>query len=379
MRTFRALLCLAILAPLHACAEAEAENTHPKKFGLPIEGLNATQLAQFERGKSKFSRLFTPQTGLGPLFNDNSCRACHGLGSSGGPSERTVRLAGAMINGGPSLLEDKGGPMIQDFSVYGTKIEQVPKETTALATRMSPNVWGVGLVEAVPEKDIVAQMAPNDEKFKLGIRGIANWEDGKLGRFGMKAQKKDMKVFTEQAYDWELGVTTQDRGVEQYPNEKPHKIKKAELSQDELMDVVFYQRYLDAPPRGPINAQVRHGEQLFTANGCALCHNPELTTGPNEIGIPVGVKVHPYSDYLLHVMDEDLADQMVQGASTGQMWRTAPLWGLRVKKKYMHDGRANDLDDAIVMHGGEAEKVRDQYKALNPSEKEAIQAFLASL
>ena len=78
-------------------------------------------------------------------------------------------------------------------------------------------------------------------------------------------------------------------------------------------------------------------------------------------------------------MDEDLADQMVQGASTGQMWRTAPLWGLRVKKKYMHDGRANDLDDAIVMHGGEAEKVRDQYKALNPSEKDAVRAFLTSL
>jgi CxxC motif-containing protein (DUF1111 family) len=237
----------------------------------------------------------------------------------------------------------------------------------------------VGLVEAVPEKDIVAQMAPNEEKFKLGIRGIANWEDGKLGRFGMKAQKKDMKVFTEQAYDWEMGITTPDRGLEQVPNAQPRKVKRAELSQDELLDVVFYQRYLDAPPRGPITAEVRHGEQVFTTNGCALCHNPELTTGPNTIGIPTGVKIHPYSDYLLHVMDEDLADQMVQGASTGQMWRTQPLWGLRTKKKFMHDGRATDLDDAILMHGGEAEKVRDRYKALSPSEKDAMRAFLTSL
>jgi CxxC motif-containing protein (DUF1111 family) len=78
-------------------------------------------------------------------------------------------------------------------------------------------------------------------------------------------------------------------------------------------------------------------------------------------------------------MDEDLADQMVQGASTGQMWRTQPLWGLRTKKNFMHDGRATDLDDAILMHGGEAEKVRDRYKALSPSEKDAMRAFLTSL
>ncbi|MDB5097996.1 MAG: putative thiol oxidoreductase with 2 cytochrome c heme-binding site [Cyanobacteria bacterium RYN_339] len=379
MRTIRILLCLATVLPLAACAEAIAENAHPRKFGLPIDGLSPAQLAQFERGRSKFSRLFTPQTGLGPLYNDNSCRACHGLGASGGPSERVVHLAGAMVNGGPSLLESKGGPMIQDFAVFGTKVEQVPQETTALATRMSPQVWGLGLVEAVAEKDIVSQMAPNDEKFKLGIRGIANWEEGKLGRFGMKAQKKDLKVFTEQAYDWELGITTPDRGTEPFPNQSPHKVAKAELSQDELLDVTFYQRYLDAPPRGPITAEARHGEQLFTANGCALCHSTELTTSPNEIGIPVGVKLHPYSDFLLHVMDEDLADQMVQGASTGQMWRTQPLWGLRVRTKFMHDGRANDLDDAIVMHGGEAEKVRDRYKALSPPEKDAMRSFLKSL
>jgi CxxC motif-containing protein (DUF1111 family) len=376
-RPWHLLFAAALILP--SCANAQAENTHPRKFATPIEGLTPPQLAQFERGKSKFSRQFTPRTGLGPLFNDNSCRACHGQGGSGGPSERTVRLAGAMINGGPSLLEDQGGPAIQDFAVQGTMVEQVPKLATALGVRISPPIWGSGLVEAVSEHDLLAQMGPSKEKFDLGIRGIANWQEGKIGRFGWKAQKPDMKQFTEQAYDWEMGISTPDRGLEQVCNRAPRKVTKCDISQDELLDVVFYQRYLDAPPRGVITNEVKHGEDVFKGTGCVYCHNPELTTSANAIGIPVGRSLHPYSDFLLHVMDEDLADQMVQDAATGQMWRTAPLWGLRTRKKFMHDGRATDLDDAIVMHGGEAEKVRMKYVSLVPEEKEAIKTFLSSL
>lgn len=367
---------------LGGCAAAEAKRPksgYAEKFGGPVPGLSAAQLAQFKRGKSKFARLYTPQTGLGPLFNDNSCRVCHFEGASGGHSERTVTLAGAMLNGGPSLLEHVGGPMIQDRAVTGYDIERVPKEATSLSHRMSPPVWGMGLMEAVPEQALLAQMAPSDEKFALGIRGIANWEKGKIGRFGFKAQKATMKTFSEQAFSWELGISTPGRPEDPLPNKAPGQAKHPDISEEELLDVAFYQRYLGAPPRGPITREVEAGEKVFKGAGCVHCHTPTHTTGKNDIGIPEGLEVAVYSDMLLHVMDEDLADQMVQGASTGQMWRTTPLWGLRLRKKYLHDGRATDLDEAIQLHGGEATKVVQNYVALEEREKTSLRAFLNSL
>lgn len=378
----RALSLVLAAALLGGCAAAEAKrgkSGYADKFGGPVPGLSAMQLAQFKRGKSKFARHFTPQTGLGPLFNDNSCRVCHNEGASGGHSERTVTLAGAMLNGGPSLLEHVGGPMIQDRAVTGYDIERVPKEATSLSHRISPPVWGVGLLEAVPEQALLAQMAPNDEKFALGIRGIANWEKGKIGRFGMKAQKSTMKAFTEQAFSWELGISTPGKPEDPLPNKAPGKPKVPDISNEELLDVAFYQRFLGAPPRGPITREVEAGDKIFKGVGCAHCHTPTHTTGANDIGIPEGLEVAAYSDLLLHVMDEDLADQMVQGASTGQMWRTSPLWGLRLRKKYLHDGRATDLDEAIQLHGGEATKVVQRYTALSDADKTCLRAFLNSL
>jgi CxxC motif-containing protein (DUF1111 family) len=385
MKTLRWLGALAILtagcAPTEAVRVANAPGLSDAeaRLGAPIAGLNADQLEQFERGQAKFSRLFNPQTGLGPLFNDNNCRACHGGMASGGPSERDVLLVGANLNGGPSLLTHVGGPMIQAFATMGTAKVQVPVEATSVSRRISPQCWGMGLLEAVPEEDVMAQMVPNEEKLALGIRGIANWEEGKLGRFGMKAQKRDMKVFTEQAFDWELGISTPDRGTEQVSNAEVVKVKQAEISNEELMDVVNYQRYLDGPGRGPVTAAVDFGAVQFNKLGCVHCHSPSLATGPNEIGIPEGRTVPAYTDLLVHLMDETMADHMVQGQATGQMWRTSPLWGLRFRKKYMHDGRATTLHDAIQLHGGEAQKVRDRYLALSLDERRVLQAFLDSL
>lgn len=381
-RTRKLVSVFMAAALLGGCAAAEAKRGkqgYAEKLGGPLPDLSASQLAQFKRGKAKFSRHFTPQTGLGPVFNDNSCRVCHFEGGSGGHSDRMVTLAGAMLNGGPSLLEHVGGPMIQDHSVTGYEIERMPKEATSVSHRISPMVWGVGLSEAIPEQALLAQMAPNDAKFQLGIRGIANWEKGQIGRFGVKAQKASMKSFTEQAFSWELGISTPGKPEEPQPNGQPKPVKNPDMSNEELMDVVFYQRYLGAPPRGPITSEVELGEKAFRGVGCNHCHTPTHTTGKNELGIAEGIEVHSYTDYLLHHMDEDLADQMVQGASTGQMWRTPPLWGLRLRKRYMHDGRTTDLEEAITLHGGEAAKVSDQYVALPEREKAALRSFLNSL
>ena len=195
-----------------------------------------------------------------------------------------------MVNGGPNLLEKWGGPVIQDFAVAGTKVEQVPQVATAVGVRISPPIWGDGLLEVVAEKDILAQMAPSKQKFDLGIRGIANWQDGKIGRFGWKGQKPDLKIFTEQAYDWEMGISTPDRPMEQVPNAAPRKTKHPDISKDEELDVVFYQRYLDAPPRGPSSAESQHGEQVFKDTGCVYCHIHERSsTGgfANERSSPI--------------------------------------------------------------------------------------------
>lgn len=373
---------LLTVAVLGGCATAEAKRGkqgYAERLGGPLPDLSAGQLAQFKRGKAKFSRHFTPQTGLGPVFNDNSCRVCHFDGGSGGHSERTVTLAGAMLNGGPSLLEHVGGPMIQDRAVMGYNIERMPKEATSVSHRISPNVWGSGLTEAIPEQALLSQMAPNESKFALGIRGIANWDKGAIGRFGMKAQKSSMKAFTEQAFSWELGISSPGKPEEPQPNGAPKVVKAPDISNEEVMDVVFYQRYLGAPPRGPITTEVERGEKAFRGVGCNHCHTPTHSTGKNELGIAEGIEVNSYTDYLLHHMDEDLADQMVQGASTGQMWRTPPLWGLRLRKRYLHDGRSTDLDETITLHGGEATKVSDAYVALPDRDKQALRAFLNSL
>ena len=240
-------------------------------------------------------------------------------------------------------------------------------------------IYTRGLVEAVPEQALLGQMAPNDDKFRLGVRGIANWEKGQIGRFGMKSQKATLKTFTEQAFSWELGISSRGKPEDPMPNAPPKKPKTPDISEEELLDVVFYQRYLGAPPRGPITREVENGERLFKGVGCAHCHTPSHVTGPNELGIPEGMDVPAYSDFLLHVMDEDLADQMVQGASTGQMWRTSPLWGLRLRRRYLHDGRTTDLGEAITLHGGEAGKVVEQYAGLSSQDKEQLKAFLNSL
>jgi len=284
-----------------------------------------------------------------------------------------------MYKGGPSLLEYVGGPMIQERALTGTELERVPREATSLSQRISPPVWGSGLVEAIPAAAILAQMRPNPTRQALGIRGIANWEKGLIGRFGMKAQKATMQTMTSQAFSWQMGIATPNQPEEPLPNAAPRRVVGGEISQDAVDDVVTYQRYLGAPPRGEINAQVLAGERDFARVGCVHCHNPTLNTGPNDFGVPAGIAVPAYSDFLLHLMDESLADYMQQGAATGQMWRTAPLWGLRLRERYLHDGRATTLHDAITLHGGEAQVVVKAYEDLSAREKEALVAFLNSL
>ena len=148
----------------------------------------------------------------------------------------------------------------------------------------------------------------------------------------------------------------------------------------------MYVRLLRPPDRGRQTVEVLRGEELFGRIGCASCHVPAMRTGPGPIPGLSAVDVHLYSDLLLHDMGADLADYRPDGDATGREWRTAPLWGTRLvadfldgEEFYLHDGRARSLDEAIRLHGGEAEAARGRYEALDPDAREAVVAFVRSL
>jgi len=159
-----------------------------------------------------------------------------------------------------------------------------------------------------------------------------------------------------------------------------------EIPASTVLATVMYVRLLAPPNRGKETATVRQGESLFGQIGCESCHTPTMRTGPNQIEQLANVDAAIYSDLLLHDMGPGLADNRPDGDADGREWRTAPLWGLRLvaeflggKPFYMHDGRTSDLDEAVRMHGGEAENSAVRYAGLASAEQAAVVAFLNSL
>ena len=152
------------------------------------------------------------------------------------------------------------------------------------------------------------------------------------------------------------------------------------------MDIVIFMRLLSPPPRGAITEEVKKGDTLFSRIGCASCHIPTMQTGPSPISALNKVNVNIYSDFLLHDMGEELADNRPDGDATGREWRTAPLWGTRLIAEFLggtpfflHDGRATTLEGAIRAHGGEAQKAKETFLNLSETNRQAVIAFLNSL
>lgn len=376
-------------------------------FVRPLPGLDHARLERFEHGRRLFEKNFSPSEGLGPLFNATSCKACHGLPAAGGGSLRTVTLVAGDVRGANVPLKEKGGPMIQADAIEGVPQERLPAEACALSVRLSSPTFGMGLIEAVPAEAITAQLAPDPRKEALGIHGLANWEFDQIGRFGWKAQKGDMIEFSQQACQFELGLSTSGRPQEHFPNLPPQALaspsaygapeapwvkaffdrKRAsgkppaapDLDKAELEALAAFQRYQAPPAPLPRDARAEAGARLFEAQGCALCHAPGFTTGPNDAGVPEGLPVPLYSDLLVHDMGPASSDGLVMGLAKGSYWRTPPLWGLRFREKLMHDGRAESFGEAIAQHGGEGAGVAAGYAALSVEEKAAIAAFLKTL
>ena len=380
----------------------------------------------------------TARDGLGPLFNARSCAGCHFKDGRGRPPETDGELTTGFLvrlsvpDANDLFVPDSSyGDQIQDQAIMGLSPEATirleyaeipftfPDGTTASLrqpslhfehllhgdlpadTRFSPRVAsqmiGLGLLEAVPEETILALADPDDAD-NDGISGRPNWvwdaatNEMALGRFGWKANQPSLAQQTAAAFLGDMGITTP-----LFPAENCRAGDVAcetavtggtpEIEADDFRKVVLYVQTLAVPARRDwTEPQMLAGKVLFTEIGCAACHTPLLETG-SEAALPALAQqtIRPYTDMLLHDMGEGLADGRPDFTASGSEWRTPPLWGIGLIEtvnghtNLLHDGRARNLEEAILWHGGEAETSRDAYTKLTPAEREALLRFLGSL
>jgi len=283
-----------------------------------------------------------------------------------------------------------------------------------LTFRIPTPTFGAGLIEAITDDTILNSFAATKAaRIQVGITGHPNrnGNDGTINRFGWKAQNKSLLVFSGEAYAVEQGVTN-----ELFPNERDTEVTPmpkscyfngvsedhtevellaqpntafAEVSND-IVKLSLFMRYL-APPAPQCNsfqgsncsADIRRGRAVFEQTGCALCHTPALAVGPSPIAAVTNQRTAQlFSDLLVHRMGAGLADGITQGQAGDDEFRTAPLWGLGQRVFFLHDGRTNNLEEAIKLHasvGSEANQVIGHYHSLPRNDKQALIEFLKSL
>lgn len=362
--------------------------------GAPLPGLRPQELARFTAGKALFDKIFTPADGLGPLFNENQCSACHTDPASGGTGEQRVIKATRVVPPATcDVLEGGRGLNVRQqatavLKALGVERETVPPQATEHGRFAPPFLFGLGLVEAIPEADILTRADPDDRN-RDGISGRAGRTlKGALGRFGRKGDFATIMDFVGSALRLEMGVTSPLEPTEQGLNGGPLPAG-VDPAPDPEVDLETVQRLADfvhflAPlPEAPVAADARRdsiirGARLFTSLGCPSCHVPSMTTGKSPIPALDRKTIYLYSDLLLHDMGRDLADVCGAGAQPGEL-RTAMLAGLRYRKVFLHDARAGDLHEAILAHGGEAAAARAAFAQLDPISQQFLLVFLESL
>lgn len=268
---------------------------------------------------------------------------------------------------------------------------------TLFSARIAPPMIGLGLLEAIPEAVILANADPDDRNGD-GISGRPNrvWDREQqrsvLGRFGWKAGQPTLNQQNAEAFAGDMGLTSslvdQDNCTQSQPDCRtaPHG-GEPEVSDTILASVLFYTRNLGVPARREVDApQVLAGKGLFHQAGCQGCHTPQFTTAADAAEPELANQsIRPYTDLLLHDMGEGLADNRPEFLASGREWRTPPLWGIGLSEavnghtQFLHDGRARNLLEAILWHGGEAETAKQQVLTFNADERAALLAFLNSL
>ncbi|MEP2919091.1 MAG: di-heme oxidoredictase family protein [Sulfitobacter sp.] len=430
-------------------------------FSLPSGNMPFEGELDFRLGDGLFRKLWvsSPSStlasdGLGPLYNARSCQSCHIKDGRGHPPEGPQDTALSLflrvsIPGGEedaiaeiedyiaTLPEPTYGLQMQDFAVQGFRAEYklgvtYQEEVVTLADgtevslrhptyraenlgygplhpdamlspRVAPQMIGLGLLEAIPAADILANADPDDLDGD-GISGRANlvwsheYDQVMLGRFGLKAGSPTIREQSASAFVGDIGISNPlfTAGAGECTDLQTDCLaaihgdgdaRVFELDQNGLDLVTFYSRNLAVPARRNVNdVDVLRGKQVFHDSGCAACHTPNFVTHRLEDRPEQSFQlIWPHSDMLLHDMGEGLADHRPEARATGTEWRTAPLWGIGLTKTvsdhtyFLHDGRARSLLEAVLWHGGEAQAARNKVVELPAEDREALIKYLESL
>ena len=425
---------------------ATVHNTGVNAFAQPTPGLSAEERRAFVVGNNFFNDNWvtapastTGRDGLGPLFNAQSCSSCHFKDGRGEPpSEQEPNALGLLLRlsipgtteHGAPLPEPVYGGQLQDTAINRVPIEGTigivetpvhgeyadgtpytllrptysivepgygpPSDSLQISPRVAPPVFGTGLLEVVPEDDVLA-LADEQDSDGDGISGRPNlvWSptagDTVLGRFGWKANVATVEEQTAFAFQGDIGISS---SVQPLQDCTPIQLAclaaatggEPELDDHKLERVTFYTRTLAVPARRDVGTpETDRGEALFEELQCSACHVPELRTGPT-LPTPLSEQtIRPYTDLLLHDMGPGLADDRPDHLASGSEWRTAPLWGIGLTRvvnghtRFLHDGRARDLTEAVLWHGGEAEAAQQAFLGLDRDDRDALISFLQSL
>jgi CxxC motif-containing protein (DUF1111 family) len=432
-----ALLGAALVAIVVASAAAfQAGNTSTTStnFGDPFPGLTPDLQALFVAGQANFGSPDTPETGLGPVFNNTPCAACHTAGAIGGASTITETRVGTVTDGVfnplpqytgnvtpsllhtqgigtfPTLVESRLGPVGTLVDFVGEIVPQPPAvpdgPATIVAGRRTTALFGAGLVDAVPTSTfqaIAAQEQANSPATAGRVNMVSDvFADGQAaqqlaGRFGWKCQHSTLFAFSADAYLNEIGITTPAQPNENPPQDpnRGYRVNHALLAANpgpavgpaltndpdnsSLTQFTQFMTLLAPPPPVlPFTFQARQGAHIFNQIGCANCHLPTLRAGPSPIPQINNATFHPFSDFLLHDMGS-LGDGIAQAGAGQTEMRTAPLWGVRVLTTFLHDGRATTLSQAILAHAGQGQAAANAFANLDAGAQANLIAFLNSL
>jgi CxxC motif-containing protein (DUF1111 family) len=364
-------------------------------FGDPLPKLTADLQARFSAGQAAFLKVDGVADGLGPVFNDVGCAACHSSPAVGGGSTLVETRFGRLVNGQFDPMTEFGGSLIQKQGIglyNGVNFvgEVVPPEATIVAGRRTTPLFGLGLVGAVPDQTF-EQLANLEQEFTPDTAGRVNMVTDQatgaqiVGRFGWKCQQGSLFTFAGDAYLNEIGITTP-----LFPNENcpqgncallqanPDPNNPNEPDNNDIAAFTDFMTFLAPPPSVALTSAARSGARTFVSIGCISCHFPALQTGPSSIAALNSVTFFPYSDFLLHDMGS-LGDGIMQGSAGQREMRTAPLWGVRVMTRFLHDGSATSLSAAILAHDGQGRSARNRFANLRSSDQANLLAFLNSL
>jgi CxxC motif-containing protein (DUF1111 family) len=388
-----ALACAAILVWL---PDALTQSTEaPTGFDNLTNGFLSQ--AEFDSARTVFEEREGPTDGLGPVYNAQSCAECHQTPVSGATSQVTELRAGH-FDQRRGFQNPAGGSLINDRAINAAFQEIVPPGNEVRTLRSSLNALGDGFVECVADDTLksISQNQPASMRGQVVLVPVLEAPAGttRVGRFGWKDQHASLVSFSADAYLNEMGITTPFFPQDNTSNGRVVDDGIADPEDDggDVSTFASFMRSTKAPAPDPVlaaSAAAQAGSALFNSVGCVTCHVRSIPTakpgtalngGTFTVPPALGDKViHPFSDFLLH--NVGTGDGIVQNgpATTRLKMRTAPLWGLRTRSRFLHDGLSVTLSDAILRHGGEAANVIRSYQGLSTTRRNQILAFLGSL